>query len=92
MENNEVIKDLKDRIETIQSALNCTLIENEALKKEKLELEAKVNELSERADNLNDQKEVFENWYKLERNKRQNQDLLIKSIYENLSAFIDKRP
>lgn len=88
---NEVIKDLKYRVETIQTALTAALIENEALKKEKLELELKVNELSERADNLNDQKEVFENWYKLERKKRQNQDLLIKSIYENLSAFI-KRP
>lgn len=92
MENNEVIKDLKDRVETIQTALTAALIENEALKKEKLELEAKVNKLTERADNLNDQKEVFENWYKLERLKRQNQDLLIKSIYENLSAFINKRP
>lgn len=92
MENNEVIKDLKDRVETIQTALTVALIENEALKKEKLELEAKVNELTERADNLNDQKEVFENWYKIERQRRKNQDLLIKSIYENLSAFIDKRP
>ena len=92
MENNEVIKDLKDRIETIQLALADALIENDALKKEKLELELKVNELAERADNLNDQKEVFENWYKIERQKRQNQDLLIKSIYDNLSAFIDKRP
>lgn len=92
MENNEVIKDLKDRVETIQLALSDVLIENEALKKEKLELELKVNELAERADNLNDQKEVFENWYKIERQRRKNQDLLINSIYENLSAFIDKRP